>query len=52
MPAHMKSALAATSQSISPVNGKLALGAWQGMFPWEHRHYRGALEASVNAIGT
>ena len=38
MPAHIKSALTATSLSIPVIEGKIALGAWQGIFLWEHRH--------------
>lgn len=38
MPAHIKSALTATSLSIPIVSGNLALGTWQGIFLWEHRH--------------
>lgn len=38
MPAHIKSALTASSLSIPVINGQLALGAWQGIFLWEHRH--------------
>lgn len=41
MPAHIKSALTATSLSIPIMGGRLALGSWQGIFLWEHRHYRG-----------
>ncbi|MGI9286587.1 MAG: secondary thiamine-phosphate synthase enzyme YjbQ [Pseudomonadales bacterium] len=41
MPAHIKSALTATNLSIPIMEGKLALGTWQGIFLWEHRHYRG-----------
>ncbi len=41
MPAHIKSALTASSLSIPITEGKLALGTWQGIFLWEHRHYRG-----------
>lgn len=37
MPAHIKSALMASSLSIPVINGELALGAWQGVFLWEHR---------------
>lgn len=37
MPAHIKSALTATSLSIPIVNGQLALGTWQGIYLWEHR---------------
>jgi len=38
MPAHIKSALTATSLSIPIIDGSLALGTWQGIFLWEHRH--------------
>ncbi len=41
MPAHIKASLTATSISIPVMNGQLALGAWQGIFLWEHRHHRG-----------
>lgn len=37
MPAHIKSALTAVSVSIPIIAGELALGAWQGVFLWEHR---------------
>ena len=38
MPAHIKSALTATSLSIPVMQGRLALGTWQGIYLWEHRH--------------
>ncbi len=37
MPAHIKAALTASSLSIPILNGKLALGQWQGIYLWEHR---------------
>jgi secondary thiamine-phosphate synthase enzyme len=37
MPAHIKSALTATSLSIPIVKGSLGLGTWQGIYLWEHR---------------
>ena len=37
MPAHIKAALTATSISIPIMDGRLALGTWQGIFLWEHR---------------
>ncbi len=51
MPAHIKSALTATSLSIPLLEGRLALGAWQGVFLWEHRHRPGSREVLVNVIG-
>ena len=52
MPAHIKSALTATSLSIPLVSGELALGTWQGIFLWEHRHHRDNREVLVNVVGT
>ncbi len=41
MPGHIKSALTATHLSIPVTGGRLALGTWQGVFLWEHRHRGG-----------
>ena len=38
MPAHVRCALTQTSLSIPVMDGRLALGTWQGIFLWEHRH--------------
>lgn len=51
MPAHIKGALTATSLSIPVLGGSLALGTWQGIFLWEHRHHRGERELVVNVMG-
>jgi secondary thiamine-phosphate synthase enzyme len=40
MPAHIKAALTATSLGIPVLGGRLALGTWQGIYVWEHRHGR------------
>ena len=37
MPAHIRSALTATSLTIPVVNGRMALGTWQGVYLFEHR---------------
>lgn len=37
MPAHIKAAITQTSLSIPIIEGRLALGRWQGIFLWEHR---------------
>lgn len=42
MPAHIKAALTQTSLSIPVSGGRLALGSWQGVYLWEHRHAGGA----------
>ena len=38
MPGHIKAALTATSLSIPVMHGRLALGQWQGIYLFEHRH--------------
>lgn len=38
MPSHIKSVLTATSLSVPIIGGRLALGTWQGIYLWEHRH--------------
>ncbi len=38
MPAHIKAALTATTLYIPIDTGRLALGTWQGIYIWEHRH--------------
>jgi len=37
MPAHVRSALTATTLSVPVVQGRLALGTWQGIYLFEHR---------------
>ncbi len=37
MPSHIKAALTQVSVSIPIVDGRLALGTWQGIYLWEHR---------------
>lgn len=37
MPAHVRTALTQTSLSIPFLDGRLALGQWQGIFLYEHR---------------
>ncbi|GMR20726.1 MAG: secondary thiamine-phosphate synthase enzyme YjbQ [Gammaproteobacteria bacterium] len=51
MPAHIKSALTATTLSIPVSEGRLALGVWQGLYLWEHR-LRGARRHIVMHLGT
>lgn len=38
MPAHVRTVLNQTSITVPVSNGSLALGTWQGIFLWEHRH--------------
>jgi secondary thiamine-phosphate synthase enzyme len=48
MPAHIKAALTASSLSIPVIAGELALGAWQGVYLWEHRHQPGTRRVIVH----
>lgn len=50
MPAHLKSALTATSLSIPIAEGRLLLGTWQGIFLWEHRR-RSSMRTIVVHLG-
>jgi secondary thiamine-phosphate synthase enzyme len=51
MPSHIRAALTATTLSIPVVNGRLALGTWQGIYLWEHRR-RGHVRRCVLHLGT
>ena len=48
MPAHIKSALTATSLSIPFQRGELLLGTWQGIYLWEHRRQPGSRNIVVH----
>jgi len=37
MPAHVRTALTTVNLSIPVLQGRLALGTWQGIYLWEHR---------------
>lgn len=37
MPAHARSALTRSSETVPILEGRLALGTWQGVYLWEHR---------------
>ena len=37
MPAHVRAALTQTHLAVPVVDGRLALGTWQGIYLWEHR---------------
>ncbi len=50
MPSHIRAALTSTTLSIPIVDGRLALGTWQGIYLWEHRR-RGSERRCVVHIG-
>ena len=51
MPAHLKAALLGSSVNIPIINGKLALGIWQGIYLCEHRNYGGQRHLVITAWG-
>ncbi len=48
MPSHVKAALTSTTLSIPIIDGRMALGMWQGVFVWEHRRHRTARSVVVH----
>lgn len=51
MPAHVRAALTQTSLNIPVTGGRCALGTWQGVFVWEHRHRSHRRRVTVTVIG-
>lgn len=51
MPAHVRSALTQTHLSVPVLNGKLALGQWQGIFLYEHRHIASQRRVILHLMG-
>ena len=51
MPAHVRSALTQTHLSIPVLEGNAALGQWQGVFLYEHRHVPGRRRVLLHMIG-
>ena len=51
MPAHIKGALTAVQVAVPVMHGALALGTWQGIYLWEHRHSARVRSIIVNVVG-
>jgi len=51
MPAHVRTALMQTSLSIPVLQGRVALGQWQGIFLFEHRHLPARRRVLMHVIG-
>jgi secondary thiamine-phosphate synthase enzyme len=51
MPAHVRAALTQTSITIPVAGGRLALGTWQGLYLFEHRHAPHARRIVLHLIG-
>jgi secondary thiamine-phosphate synthase enzyme len=48
MPSHIRAALTSTTLSIPVIDGRLALGRWQGIYLWEHRRRGSARQCVVH----
>jgi secondary thiamine-phosphate synthase enzyme len=51
MPAHVRAALTAVQLSIPLADGRLVLGAWQGIYLWEHRTRAHRREVVLHLLG-
>jgi secondary thiamine-phosphate synthase enzyme len=51
MAAHARSVLTSNSLSIPISGGRLALGTWQGVYLYEHRHAGHARSVVVTVTG-
>jgi secondary thiamine-phosphate synthase enzyme len=51
MPAHARSAITRTSETVPVTAGRLALGTWQGLYLWEHRRVGHARRLVVHVQG-
>jgi len=51
MPAHVRAALTQTQIGIPVTGGRPALGTWQGLYLYEHRHAGHRREVALHLIG-
>ncbi len=51
MPAHIRTALMTVNLSIPIASGRMALGTWQGIYVWEHRHVPHSRLVVVHLLG-
>lgn len=51
MPAHLRTALTGVSLSIPLLDGRLALGTWQGLYLFEHRRRPHRREVALHLAG-
>lgn len=52
MPAHVKSALTASSLTIPIVDGQMTLGTWQGLYLFEHRRAPHTRQIVLHVVGS
>lgn len=51
MPSHLRMALTRTSEVIPVIQGRLALGTWQGIFLFEHRRAPHTRSIVISVVG-
>jgi len=51
MPAHVRTVLTTVNLSIPIAHGELALGTWQGIYVWEHRHHPHRRQVCAHFLG-
>jgi secondary thiamine-phosphate synthase enzyme len=51
MPAHLRTALTEVSLSIPVIDGHMALGTWQGIYLFEHRHGAHHRDVALHLLG-
>ena len=51
MPAHLRTALTAVQLAVPVLDGRLALGTWQGIFLFEHRRAPHRREVILHILG-
>lgn len=51
MPSHLRMSLTRTSEVIPVMDGRMALGTWQGIFLFEHRRAAHSREIVVSVVG-
>lgn len=51
MPAHIRSMLTGSDLTLPVDGGRAALGTWQGVYLWEHRHRPHRRRLTVTVIG-
>lgn len=51
MPAHLRATFTRTSENVPVTAGALALGTWQAIYLWEHRHAPHTRQVVVHVAG-
>lgn len=51
MPAHVRTVLSGVTLGVPVMDGRMALGTWQGIYLWEHRDRPHRREIALHFIG-